>query len=208
MIDLQSLLTGQKNYRYRILTINLTNGLASEEFSFPGAYLAYYDGIPDIQIQLNALSEDLITLHQKGEIVAPFTKFFVTSPAQAGQIITLFVSSDADIKLTGQEVVVSSVSEIQKIDNVEKVTVLTPAIVNVTAAATLINASNAGRKNIIIKNTDAANTIYIGENNTVTSANGFPLDPKDSLSLNHYTGDIYGICAAGLAANAAVLSEG
>ncbi|MDA8171067.1 MAG: hypothetical protein M0Z48_04465 [Nitrospiraceae bacterium] len=208
MIDLQNLLKGIASYRYRTLNIDLTNGLAAKEISFPGAYIVYYNGIPDIQIQLNDLSQDFITLHQKGEIIAPFNKFYITSAPQAGQIITLFTSSDPDVKLTGQEVVVSSVAEIQNIDSVEKVTVLTPAIVNVTAAATLINASNAGRKNIIIKNTDAANTIYIGNNNLVTSGTGFPLGPLDVLSMNHYTGNIYGICAAGLAANAAVLSEG
>lgn len=206
--DLQSALKGQKNYRYRILTIDLGNGLTAAEFDIPGGYLAYYDGIPDIQIQLNDRSADLITLHQKGEVIAPFIKFYLTSSPQAGQSITMFISSDPSIRLTGQEVVVSSVAEIQQIDSVEKVGILTSAIVGMTAAAAVINVNNANRKNIIIKNTDAANTVYIGKDNTVTSADGFPLGPQEALTMNHYTGDIYGICAAGLAANVAVLSEG
>lgn len=195
-------------YRYRMLSFDLSTATTDMEMQIAGAYLVYYDGSPDIQVRLNDMAEDVITIHPKGEIIAPFSKFFLTWGANPGQIINIFISSDSNIKLTGQEVVVSSVQEIQKIDSVEKVSVLTPVRVNMTDASAIISASNSGRKSAILKNMDAANTVYLGYDNAVTAADGYPLEPKETVTLSHYTGDIYGVCGAGLTANVAVLSEG
>ncbi|MDG7041851.1 MAG: hypothetical protein JRN22_02230 [Nitrososphaerota archaeon] len=207
-MDLQSYLQGNESYRYRIVNIDLTSGLSSQEFSFPGAYIVYYDGIPDIEIQLNDLSQDIIILHQKGEVKAPFSKFYLSSPAQAGQIITLFISSSTDIKLSGQEVVVSTVQEILNVDSVEKVTAMSTGNVGMSDVATSIMSLNAGRKSITLKNTGVANTIFIGNSNAVTSADGFPISPSESLTIKHYTGGIWGVCSAGLAGSIAFLKEG
>lgn len=64
-----------------------------------------------------------------------------------------------------------------------------------TGAATQIGSTRTTRANMLIKNTDTANTIYIGTSNTVTSGNGFPLKPGESAA---FTGpQIWTIAGAG-----------
>src|SRR3974390_358162 len=46
----------------------------------------------------------------------------------------------------------------------------------------------------IIRNTDATNTVYIG-GTTVSSSNGFPLFPKDSLPISFLGTDAQGLYA-------------
>src|SRR3989442_14900970 len=62
------------------------------------------------------------------------------------------------------------------------------------AAATLL-AARPTRHAVLIKNLDAAITVYVGAA-TVTTANGMPLKPGESISID-WTGLIQGIAASG-----------
>ena len=63
-----------------------------------------------------------------------------------------------------------------------------------TAAATLV-AARATRRSVVIKNMDTTITIYIGVA-TVTAANGLPLLPGESVSID-WVGLIQAIAASG-----------
>lgn len=52
-----------------------------------------------------------------------------------------------------------------------------------TSAAELLAASST-RNNILIKNRDATNSIYIGADNTVTTANGFEIEAGQGITID------------------------
>jgi len=70
--------------------------------------------------------------------------------------------------------------------------------VSVTTSATSIIASNTDEKSRKIENLGSA-TIFIGGANTVTTTNGFPLNPGETLNISDYTGEVFGIVASGTA---------
>lgn len=80
---------------------------------------------------------------------------------------------------------------------------LTVSTVDVGAASEVILAANALRAGFILKNTDAADTVYLGtpavELGTAAGANkGLALGPGQTLSGNQvdgFTGPIWGICS-------------
>ena len=83
--------------------------------------------------------------------------------------------------------------------------------VSMTTAAALIIASNANRKQLMIKNM-GSDTVYIGDANTVVdtadNANGgYKITMDQILYLDDYTGDVYGICAGGETATIAYVEE-
>ena len=73
--------------------------------------------------------------------------------------------------------------------------------ITVTTAATLIIDDNTSRKEIDIVNTDNSTTVFIGQDTSVTTLNGFPVYPNQNRSkvkvLTDYMGPIYGIVASG-----------
>jgi len=89
-------------------------------------------------------------------------------------------------------------------------TVLYHNQVSMTQAAAVIRlAPTSGhyRHSLVIRNLDAANTVYLGAFN-VTSTNGFPLKAGETITLDRNYATVYGICAAGLTATVAYLEEG
>lgn len=73
--------------------------------------------------------------------------------------------------------------------------------VTITTTATLIAANNAKRQSLMIANTSSG-TVFLGPDNTVTTANGIPLLQdgnltEDSGGTRMFMGDVYGIVAAG-----------
>ncbi len=81
--------------------------------------------------------------------------------------------------------------------------------VNVAATATKIVAANKHRVEVRVKNNSAV-VVYLGSNSSVTTSNGYPLASGDEWEEYHdaswgdrdgtfYTGDIFGIVAAGTA---------
>ena len=97
-------------YAYRILPIDLTQGLTNFELPIDAEKIVYAsptDG-PEITIRLQAQSNDAIPLRPQGEIVAPFQRMYI-SAAPIAKVISLLVGSPKDIQLTGRDVVVSGV---------------------------------------------------------------------------------------------------
>jgi hypothetical protein len=76
--------------------------------------------------------------------------------------------------------------------------------VAVTTAATLVVPGASGRDTVLLYNIGSV-TAYLGANTNVTTANGFPLDPRASITMEA-TADIYAIGAS--ATTLAVLQEG
>jgi len=68
--------------------------------------------------------------------------------------------------------------------------------ISITTTATLIIASNTSQIKRMLQNKDVA-TVYIGSDNSVTTVNGFPIQPGETLNIGDFNGTIYGIVAAG-----------
>ena len=66
--------------------------------------------------------------------------------------------------------------------------------VSVTAAATLIFAANTATAGVLIVNSSASTTVYIGDSG-VTSSTGFPLAGGASVTLPS-TASVYGITSS------------
>ena len=75
----------------------------------------------------------------------------------------------------------------------------TTAAVSIGVAATLIVPANTRRSSFHLLN-NGSNPMFIGENNAITIADGFPLSGGSQISEdegnNVWKGDIYGIVAA------------
>lgn len=52
-----------------------------------------------------------------------------------------------------------------------------------TSAAVLL-AADTGRRSVIIKNMDTANSVFIGHDGTLTDSNGFEIEPLQTLALD------------------------
>lgn len=61
------------------------------------------------------------------------------------------------------------------------------------AGGTQIVAANANRKGIIIINMDSTNSVFLGDDASVTTANGLELPPGAFIVYNNYTGVVHGI---------------
>ena len=75
--------------------------------------------------------------------------------------------------------------------------------VTITTTATLIIAANTNRIGLILVNTSAG-TVYLADNNSVTTSNGIPLRENENLTEDSggtkmFPGDIYGIVGSGTA---------
>ena len=75
-------------------------------------------------------------------------------------------------------------------------------VVTVTAAPTKIITANPRRQSYMFANSDLANSIYIGPDDSVLDSTGFPIGPlnqfaEDKSQAGFYLGDVYAICPAG-----------
>mgnify|MGYP003635498518 CR=1 FL=1 len=75
-----------------------------------------------------------------------------------------------------------------------------------TSATSIISASDKKRRTgLIIRNNEASATVFLGEDNTVTTSNGYPLLAGTELKLENnggsyqflYRGAVFGIVASG-----------
>lgn len=78
-----------------------------------------------------------------------------------------------------------------------------PFSVSVGTSATLIVAANTRRQTLIVANVDATLTVFVGEDNTVTTANGVPIfaetDRVSDRGFGLYLGPVFGIVSSGTA---------
>lgn len=73
---------------------------------------------------------------------------------------------------------------------------LSPSQQDVTTTAVIIVAERSNRNSISIRNL-GANTIYIGQDDTVAVASGFPIDANSVKTIDNYIGALYGIASSG-----------
>jgi hypothetical protein len=78
--------------------------------------------------------------------------------------------------------------------------------ITVNDTATLIIPANPDRQSHLIMNVEGVQSIYIGPDNGVTTANGFRLGPgnqllEDKSHAGYWQGDIYGIANAAQSAD-------
>jgi hypothetical protein len=66
-----------------------------------------------------------------------------------------------------------------------------------STAAEVVVAANTARRYAEVTNTDAAILVYLGKDNTVTTANGHVLGAGKSFGFEGYTGAIWAIAASG-----------
>ena len=66
-----------------------------------------------------------------------------------------------------------------------------------STTAEVVIAANASRFFAEVKNADAAINVYLGDDNTVTAANGHLLKPGEAFGFEDYTGAIWAIAASG-----------
>ena len=71
--------------------------------------------------------------------------------------------------------------------------------------ATIV-ALNVDRKKLIIHNI-GDDTIYIGDDGSITDSNAFPILSGETLEINDYTGIIKGVCASGETSTAAYIEQ-
>lgn len=76
--------------------------------------------------------------------------------------------------------------------------------VTITSTATKILSANVERRSHFTINTSTTLTVYVGPDDTVTTANGYPLGPEmqmheDRSEAGFWKGDIWGITASGSA---------
>lgn len=75
----------------------------------------------------------------------------------------------------------------------------TPAVFSVGTTATLLAGIDASRVEVKILNNDAANTLYLGSNPTVTTTTGFPVPKGLTFSDECGNQQIWGISTAACA---------
>jgi hypothetical protein len=79
--------------------------------------------------------------------------------------------------------------------------------ISVAVGATLISAAQAGRRSIMIRNNDAAATLYLGPTSGVTTVNGMPLSPAQTVVFSDSTTAWYGAASVGTI-DTRVITEG
>lgn len=70
-----------------------------------------------------------------------------------------------------------------------------PATLSIAATAAAVLAANANRKSVLIQNTSAAATVYVGYGSNPTAASGIRLQPGESLYEDRFTGAIHALAS-------------
>ena len=187
------------NYQYKVVTLDLTNGLVDEELEFNGERIFYEDGSATLSFKIGTPFNDSIPLKPKGTFIAPFTKLYFNAPP-ASATVTLFLTNPAEIVLQSLEV------NIDTLANLERTGTGGADKVSMTATSATILASDANRKRVVLLNT-GVNNVYVNLG-TPATVNDFTLGPGERLTIERYTGIITGICDTGLTSTIRLLREG
>lgn len=90
-------------YTYRVINLDLINGLNDEHFSIHAESIYYHWGTSTLEVKLNAASNDIIKMRPKNRIDAPVRQIFITAPAR-NETVQLFLANPKDIMLGGGEI--------------------------------------------------------------------------------------------------------
>lgn len=84
---------------------------------------------------------------------------------------------------------------------------LAASAATVGVAASQVAGASGTRQKLTVKNNSASATIYLGANNAVTSASGFPLGPGEGFTFEGSQGAVWAIASAA-ATDVRILTEG
>jgi len=68
------------------------------------------------------------------------------------------------------------------------------AAVDVDASAKIVVPARTTRKSVTIQNAESAtNVLYLGHSSSVSASNGLRIGPLESITIDDFKGDVYGI---------------
>lgn len=183
---------------YTLFIINLTDAgsqvinLEADLFHFmraDGPAGQYLDAL--IEVALGTATDDYLPIGYNGRIEGRATRYTLRWQAQPGVSATILVSWKSD---RDNGVSVDSPPTKQVVTQASGST-LTAAEVAVGAVATVLRPAAGTRQSLSIRNTGAT-TVYVGPA-TVTTADGFPVEPDETLTLSGTAAPVYAVAAVG-----------
>ncbi|BAE51214.1 hypothetical protein [Paramagnetospirillum magneticum] len=122
-----------------------------------------------------------------------------TWDAQPGVTAYILVAPDEDVMIhspPSRQLVTQSMAS-----------ALAASAASIGTSAALVAAANGSRQKLTVKNNSASATIYLGADNAVTTASGFPLGPGEGFTFEGTTGAVYAIASAA-GTDVRILAEG
>jgi hypothetical protein len=171
--------------------VSMGNSLRSNKFTYCGGLRIDTDTVSQFWLDSNG-----------GKRTIEANDYALLSGGLEFQSVFIYCASTSNVRLWAST---SPLGIIQNSSSVgiasgsatgSKATSLTHTAVSVGTAATLILAANPQRKFFTLQNQDAAD-VFVGGSSTVTTANGTGLLTDVIYPDYDYTGDVYGIVAAG-----------
>lgn len=96
-----------KGYSYKVIPIDLTNGLNEKEINANGEMVYYLEGNATLNVRINEPNHDQIPLRQSQRLIFPVTKLFISAGASA-ETIKLIVFHPKDAMFRGEEMIIAS----------------------------------------------------------------------------------------------------
>jgi len=189
--DLDALVGVSQNRNYNVLTISLAAAFTDQVYNLRGSFFSVLSITPgaSVTVKFNSPSNPAITLDSQQRVFMPYTSVYITNAAAiAGATISLYSGLNTEyIPPYGINQISAYTLNIQP-----------AAAVNVLVTATLISAADNNRRQMIVSNLDAVNTVYLGPVG-VTTLTGLPLaalQERSFLSAPFFTGALYAIGTA------------
>ncbi len=183
----------------RTIEIDLTAVVADREISVRGDLLGCWlapNASDEIGIRFQDRSEALIPFRQGMFLEMPFNRIFVTNAAAGAGTMYLIYGSAADARIHANPSDIGVMTAIR--DELQGDVAgegFGAAVVGVAAAAAV--PANANRKGLHVQaGLGNAGTINLGQDATVTVANGVQLVAGQSFWFTDYRGPLWGIATA------------
>jgi len=174
-------LNNARDHDVSVLKINLATWEKKEKIGIQGRYIFYADGIADIEIKFNSPANNAVTIPKGGSVKIPNGFDCIYIDGTGTDTIKLYIFEDENAKV---EIPPPSASNSDTLDGEN--------VYSVTTTATKIWEACSTIKEGAIFNNSTSDIVYLGSD-AVTTADGFPLKPQSSISLNSFTGNLYGI---------------
>lgn len=178
--------------------ISLNVAKNNEMIAVSGRYIRVYDASSEnaqltIKLQSDIASAEFVLENQAYiKVDQQFDRILISCAAQPGEWIKLFVADGPNV-FDYFRAARNAISSIAAPVMTTGGTLLFQSAVSVGVAATLIQAANSKTTGWAVKN-NGSDIVYLGGDNTVSSANGYPLEPGESL-LWDARQNLYGISA-------------
>lgn len=148
----------------------------------------YYSVKLKVRVGINSF--DQVPMAWNTEIKAndKFDELHFEWAAQSGVTAYILITDDGGLEVSAppaKQIVTSSVGS-----------TLAAAAVTVGTAAAQVAAAASTRQKLTIKNNSTTATLYLGADNTVTTATGLPLGPGEGFTVEGTTAAVWGIASA------------